>query len=124
MGIVPGSSSWQSFWELAGLALVLRQWASPLKKLAVVGDNTSSLQDALNLSGHKEMLAITREIAWRKARYGWLFAVGHLPTEANKKADALSRLTAPNSEGLPPELASTLRVHPAPLSGLWTLRYP
>ena len=83
---------WQSFWEYLALLLCLCTFARQDEPIAVVGDNTASLQLALSLSGHDGMLAISRELSWRQARLGWKFAVGHLPTEANGVADALSRL--------------------------------
>ena len=59
---------------------------------AVIGDNTGSLQNLLSQSGRGLQSAIAREIAWRRANYCWIVNVGHLPTEANKVPDALSRL--------------------------------
>ena len=71
----------------------------------MIGDNTASLQLALSLSGSDGLLAISREMTWRKARLGWCFAVGHLPTEANGVADALSRLC---QKDRPPSLPQVL----------------
>ena len=57
----------------------------------MVGDNTGSLQNALDLKGSGVMAAVAREIAWRRERREWKFAVGHIPSERNTVPDALSR---------------------------------
>ena len=83
------------------LALIL--WCDDYTEqaLTVLGDSTSALQDALNLVGRHEMVAIAREVAWRQIRGGWQFKVGHLPAEQNLFADALSRKHAPDSVPFP-----------------------
>ena len=88
-----GLPEFQTFWEYLALLLCLCTFARRGEPIAVIGDNTASLQLALSLSGGDGLLAISRELSWRKARFGWIFAVGHLPTESNGIADALSRLT-------------------------------
>ena len=103
------------------LGLALSVWASDRECLAVLGDNTASLQDALDLSGTGAMLAVAREIAWRQARRGWLFAVGHLPSEANTVTDALSRLESPDPAPFPPLLRRVSRVTLPPLSSYWRI---
>ena len=60
--------------------------------VALLGDNTGALQDALHLKGRGILAAVARELSWRKARYGWEFEVGHVPGELNTVPDALSRL--------------------------------
>ena len=60
--------------------------------LAVVGDNTGAMQNTLDLKGRGVMLAVAREIAWRRERFGWKYKVGHIPSEYNTIPDALSRL--------------------------------
>ena len=51
------------------------------------------MQNALDLKGKGPILAVSRELAWRKERRGWAFRFAHLPTERNNVADALSRLS-------------------------------
>ena len=63
--------------------------------MGILGDNVGALQNALSLSGKGPLIAVAREIAWRQAAQGWFFSVGHLPTESNTVADALSRRFAP-----------------------------
>ena len=85
--------------------------------LTIVGDNTGSLQDALSLKGTGALNTLAMELSWRKARRGWHFQVGHLPSEANDIADALSRL----SEGyeLPPELRTAKSLNAPSLHGFF-----
>ena len=92
-----GKPDGQTSWEYTMLLLTLLKWgsASSQEGLAMIGDNTASLTAAANLKGKGALTAISREIAWRKVRHQWRFAVGHLPSEANVVADALSRLSAP-----------------------------
>ena len=116
-----GVPSWQSFWEMLTCGLALSMWASDKEALAVLGDNTASLQDALDLKGSRCMLAVAREIAWRQGRRGWLFAVGHLAAEFNTAADALSRLEAPDPSPLPPEVQGARRLHLAPVASYWQI---
>ena len=101
-----GSPISQSFWEFYTLLLVLLVWCpdGAATKLNIVGDNTRALQQALALKGRGPMLDISREIARRRARRNWHFHVGHLPSERNKVADALSRRTAPDAAKSPKEL--------------------
>ncbi|CAK0873315.1 unnamed protein product [Prorocentrum cordatum] len=87
---------WQTVWEMLTLLLSLLVWGTHAEEFSLTlhGDNIGALQNALSLKGHGHLLAIAREIAWRKARFCWEFDVVHLPSELNQVADALSRLTA------------------------------
>jgi hypothetical protein len=80
-----GDSKFQTFWEFAVFLLVLVQWADLFHPfgMPILGDNTGALQAGLDLSGRGVLLAIAREISWRKARRRWHFSVGHLPSEHN-----------------------------------------
>ena len=69
--------------------------------LQVVGDNTGALNAALHLKGSGPMLAISRELAWRKARRRWSYVLGHISTEDNGVPDALSRLQDPSPSVFP-----------------------
>ena len=125
LGAVPGDPSRQSMWEFLTLALALCQWAKPAGEsipLAVLGDNTAALQDALSLTGSFSMRAIAKEIAWRQARFNWQFEVGHLLAEANHTSDALSRLDAPEPAVIPRVLRRASRVTPMPLQRFWQVQ--
>ena len=101
--VVPGDSRHQTFWEYATLLLCLMTWGDHFTKesVLVVGDNTGSLSNALSLKGKGDLLAISRELSWRQARRHWKFSVGHLPSEHNVVADALSRRTDPKGAPWP-----------------------
>ena len=119
LGVQVGLPKWQSFWEYLTAVLAVCKWATPDRCLALLGDNTASLECTLQLKGSGPMLAVARELAWRKGRQGLLVAAGHLPKEANQVADALSRLEAPDAAPFPAELASATRVTLAPLAQFW-----
>jgi len=116
-----GAPRSQTFFESLALLACLLIWADDFRgsTLRLVGDNTGSLQNALALRGRGPLLAIARELAWRKARFGWKFSVSHLPSEHNGVADALSRRSGPDP--LPrPACLSTARRRDAPdLSLIW-----
>ena len=86
--------------------------------LEIVGDNTGSLQDALSLKGSGALNTLSMELSWRKAQHGWAFTVGHLPSEANTMADALSRLAEEGYE-FPTALASCTCREPPSLDGFF-----
>ena len=121
LGAVPADPAFQTFWEFVTLALALLQWADDRTCLPLLGDNLSALSDALQLDGTLMMRCVAQEIAWRKARFGWEFACGHLPAEANATADALSRLEAPDAKPFPERLRGCRQVLALPVRHLWTI---
>ena len=91
-----GCSSSQTYLEVLVLVLAVELWGRTLRPTIVLGDNLPALQEALTLKGrglHGELaqalsvLIVSRSLA---------ISVGHLPTEANTAADALSRLAEPS----------------------------
>ena len=78
-----------------------------MQGLLFCGDNLASLNLAINNKSRGLLSHVGRELAWRRARYDWQFAVAHLPSEANKLADRMSRLLDPNLPRLT-ELPSAL----------------
>ena len=124
--ISPGLPKDQTFWEMAILMLGLVQWGDRFTthELRCIGDNTGALGNILALKGRGPLLAISREIAWRQAQRRWRFSVGHLPTEFNRVADALSRLAAPGrtAKRMPAAVSAARRVYPPKLAELWALR--
>ena len=98
LGIAPGLSKFQSFWEMFTMLHALVLWGDEFTdtSVPVLGDCTSALSDALNLAGKRTMIAVAKEVAWRQIRQGWRFRVGPLPAEHNLFVDALSRFTAPD----------------------------
>jgi len=87
-----------------------------------LGDDLAALSGTVNLGGKRGIATITKEVAWRKTRFGWNFAVGHLPAEANETADALSRVHAPpgsDSKPFPQQLRSVTRREVPDIASLW-----
>ena len=120
-----GEPSAQCFLEFLALFVCLELWADRFsgERLQVVGDNIGALEAALQLKGAGPMLAISRELAWRKARRRWTFMVGHISTEANYVPDALSRLHDPEPAQLASKvLAGARQVLCPSVQGLWCLR--
>ena len=107
-----GDPAHQTTWEYLALFVVLIIFGDEFRDtgFAILGDNTSSLGLALNLKGNKALGRISRELSWRRIRQGWRYACGHLPTERNKVADTLSRLSSPvDLPNFPAELKRAVR---------------
>ena len=120
-----GAASGQTSWELLAILISLSIWGTRHRGqvLAILGDNLAALEAALHLKGRNALSKIGRELAWRRARAGWRYAVGHLPAERNVIADALSRLAAPKdaAKPMPIELGTASRVEPPDNTSLWVL---
>ena len=122
LNVVPDDSRHQTFWEFATLFLSLCTWGDRFTQetVSVLGDNTAALTCALSLSGRGNLIAIGRELSWRQARRKWCFEVGHLPSEYNVVADALSRRADPKGAPWPAlAVASATFVSPPKLCDLW-----
>ena len=96
LAVCTADSRFQTFWEFLTLALAACRWCPMYDHLLICGDNTASLNLALQGKSKGLNSFIGRELAWRKARFDWRFAVAHLPAEANVLADRLSRLSDPS----------------------------
>ena len=124
VGAPLGAPDGQTAWEYITLFLVLLAFGTDFRKtgLVILGDNLASLNLALTLKGSRVLGKTSREIAWRQVRQGWRYMCGHLPSELNHTADALSRLSAPtdNAKDLPTELGKARRVEPPILMDIWT----
>ena len=70
-GATPGTSRFQTFWEMLMVLLVLIVCGANFQKekLLILGDNTGALSAALNVKGKGALAAISREIAWRQVRH-------------------------------------------------------
>ena len=111
------------FWEFLMFFLALERWGACGLNLAILGDNIGSLQNALAKKGCGASLRLAAELAWRQCCFSWEFTVGHLPSEHNKWADALSRLQQPQEPAEFPEgLRQVTRDHPMPISKIWVLQ--
>ena len=107
-----GSSAHLAFFEaLTALAAVVAWCAGGRRSsIAVVGDNIAALTVAVSQRGRGDLGRICRELALVQARLGLTIAVGHLATELNTWADALSRLTAPEPSEVPAGLRKVPRL--------------
>ena len=94
IGATIGKPHGQTSWELFALLLVLLLWGSvePGRSLAILGDNVGSLQTAITFKSTSSLRAVCKELALHQAVNRWKYSVGHIPTEYNTIADALSRL--------------------------------
>ena len=125
LDVIPGDPASQTFWEFSTLLLSLVCWGHYFvdEAVQVLGDNTGSLNNALSFKGRGILVAVARELAWRQARKGWQFSVGHLPSEYNTVADALSRWADPKGHVWPAlALAGAEPVSAPRLSSLWKAR--
>ena len=124
VGAPLGDPAGQTSWEYVTLFIALYVFASDHRGtgLAVLGDNVSSLNLALNLKGNRFLGKVSREIGWRRIRLAWRYACGHLPSELNTTADALSRLHAPGTaaKAFPAELTPARMITPPAFDTLWT----
>ena len=122
LGAKIGDPAGQTSWELLTLFLVLLVYGADHRPtgLAILGNNTASLQAALSLKIKGKASIIAKEIAWRKARLGWRYSCGHLPSELNRDADALSRISAPGAGALPAAVLDAQRVEVPLIEGLWS----
>jgi len=119
-----GDPAGQTTWEYLMMLLALMVYGSRFSKsgLVVFGDSLAALGGILNLKGRNGLTRITREVAWRRVRYGWRYAVSHLPAEFNILADALSRIDAPSSserKAFPDALRGVVRIPAPSLIDLW-----
>jgi len=118
-----GDPGGQTTWEYLILYIALHTWGSEHRSgLLLLGDNLASLAGILNLRGKSVLNLITKEVAWRKVRFQWRFAVGHLPTEKNQIADALSRIAAPpgsEHRSLPACLRGAVVIEAPAFDDLW-----
>ena len=122
--IKTGVSDHMTFWESLAFLMCCITWQPWIEAhpVMIVGDNTGSLQNSLDLKGKGPLLAVSRELAWRKARHTWQYDVAHLPTEHNTLPYILSRVSAPEPEPWPYDLLQGLvQVQSPTVRSIWTL---
>ena len=74
------------------------------------------------MKGTGPLLAVARELAWRKVRQGWRFDVAHIPTEDNDTPDALSHQFGPDPPPFPTvALKGAIRRHAPDVKQLWKI---
>ena len=121
IGLPDGQTTWEYLVVLLGLIV----WGAEHSKpgLALLGDNLAALNGALSMKGKGSLATVTRELAWRRVRFAWHYAAGHLPTEHNTLADGLFRLHCPEDaekKSFPPELLSLTRRAAPDLEDVWS----
>ena len=122
LGVAPGDPKHQTFFEFLTLLLALMVWGNSFVEtsVAVLGDNVGSLSAALSLKGRGNLLAVARELSWRRARHRWSFEVAHLPSEHNVVADSLSRVADPKGVPWPSvALGGALAVRCPKVAEIW-----
>ena len=126
MGVEKGSSKYLAFFESVTALVGIELWtgASQLQTFGLVGDNIAALTAAVSTRGRGDVAKVCREIALRQARQNLVIAVGHIPSELNTWADALSRVHAPSPAGVPPQLLSLPRRAAPVLEHLFSLEFP
>ena len=96
-----GSSSGQTFFEIVGLVMAVEAWCGGNESTAIFGDSLPALQELLDLKGRGLHERPAQVLAVLKATRTLDLSVGHLPTESNLAADALSRQEGPLEERKP-----------------------
>ena len=124
-GVTIGDTAHKTFFEFFTLILALLAWSNyaTSEVLNLIGDNTGSLQDALEMKGKGNLNLLARELSWRKAYWDLHFQVGHIPSESNVIADALSRVT--QGASIPTALHGVFRLEDVLPKNFWaTLQAP
>ena len=121
MGVQIGRPDGQTSWELLCLLLALMVWAkdSHDETLTILGDNVGSLQAAISLKSAPSLRCLCRELALLQTLHHWRFNVGHIPTELNGVADALSRLKEEQDAAAIAVLTGATRVRVPSASEFW-----
>ena len=97
LDVCVGSCASQTFFEVLALVLAVEAWGHSVRPLTILGDNVAALQEALSLRGRGLHEPLSQALAvLTVARSLPDSSVGHLPTESNLTADALSRLFEPD----------------------------
>ena len=126
LGVEIGASKFLPFFEALTALAAIVVWGgrSRIQAFALVGDNLGALTAAVSTKGKGDVARICREIALRQAREGLVVSVGHLPSELNDWADALSRLHAPTPAEVPSVLLQLPRRTAPSMSQLFHLEPP
>ena len=123
LDVRPALPAHQTFWEALSLLISMITWQEYFRDnnvVLIIGDNVPSLQNSLDLKGKRSLMAISREIAWRRARFAWAYDVGHLPSEHNIAPDCLSRQSGPDPKPWPwAELAGAHEACHPKIEDIW-----
>ena len=117
-----GDPACQTFFEVLALVLAVELWCTGTESTTILGDNVASLQEALDTKGKDLHEDLAQALAILRCTRSLDLAVGHLPSEANDAADALSRQDGPEADRKPWPFTKAQRVmidHPLRPSALW-----
>ena len=103
------------------LVLAIELWGRTLRPTIVLGDNLPALQEALTLKGRGLLGELAQALSVLIVSRSLAISAGHLPTEANTAADALSRLVEPKGQKRNPFAGrpDVLRDVPVRPTALW-----
>ena len=73
------------------MVLAVELWCGRDQPTLLLGDNTAALQESLDLKGKGVQSKLAQVLAVLRCSRSLVLEVGHLPSEANVAADALSR---------------------------------
>ena len=96
-----GDCAGQTFFEVVALVMAVEAWCGEAESTALFGDNVSSLQEVLDARGRGLHERPAQVLAVLRCTRSLDLSVGHLPTESNVAADALSRQAGPEAERKP-----------------------
>ena len=96
-----GEAASQTFFEIVAALLAIELWCTSATPTAVLGDNTAALQEIVDMKGAAAHAPLAQALAILRCSRSLDLTVGHLPSESNVLADALSRLTSPDPPAWP-----------------------
>ena len=114
-----GDLAIQSLWEHLAELVTLCLWALSDEPFIMQGDNLGSLNSAQNLGGRGALLAVGREVAWRRAAFRWRPIFAHRPAELNTICDALSRVQSPKRYPVPLDVLHVPQTPAPEVESLW-----
>ena len=77
--------------------MAIELWAQGAQPTAVLGDNVAALQEAISMKGKGLHAPLSQALAVLIVSRTLRLSAGHLPSEANEAADALSRQSEPGN---------------------------
>ena len=79
MAVQVGEPASQTFFEVLALVLAVELWCRGTQSTLILGDNTSALQEALDLKGKGVHASLAHILAVMRCSRSLALAVGHLP---------------------------------------------
>ena len=95
--VTVGHCGSQTFFETLVMLMAVELWGDSSHNTVILGDNTAALGEAIDLKGKGTRGPLSQILAVLIVARTLHLTVGHLPTEANDAADALSRQFEPEN---------------------------